>query len=89
MATNIPDASPDICFMRAVDMAELMRQKKLSAREVMQAHLKQISRVNSKVNAVVTLVAEEQLIAQAAAADESLGWPRENGSGRCTECRWA
>src|SRR5712692_5480007 len=57
-ATNIPDASPDICFMRAVDMAELMRQKKLSAREVMQAHLKQINRVNPKVNAVVTHVSE-------------------------------
>src|SRR5712691_2128056 len=71
-ATNIPDASPDICFMRAVDMAELMRQKKLSAREVMQAHLKQISRVNPLVNAVVTHVSEEQLMAQAAAADESL-----------------
>jgi len=67
-----PESSPDICFMRAVDMAKLIREKKLSAREVMQAHLKQISRVNSKVNAIVTLVAEEQLMAQAAAADESL-----------------
>src|SRR5229473_307047 len=71
-ATNIPDTSSDICFMRAVDIAELIRQKKLSAREVMQAHLKQISRVNAKVNAVVTHVPEEQLMAQAAAADESL-----------------
>jgi len=70
-ATNIPDTSSDICFMRAVDIAELIRQKKLSAREVMQAHLKQISRVNPKVNAVVTHVPEEQLMAQAAAADES------------------
>jgi amidase len=38
----------------------------------MQAHLKQISRVNSKVNAIVTLVPEDQLMAQALAADESL-----------------
>src|SRR5260221_378125 len=65
-------ASPDVCFLRAVDMAKAIREKKVSAREVMQAHLKQIGRVNSKVNAIVTLVAEEQLIAQAAAADESL-----------------
>src|ERR1700730_11787854 len=76
-ATPLPpktsDSSPDICFMRAVDMAKLIREKKLSAREVMQAHLKQIGRVNSKVNAIVTLVAEEQLMAQAAAADETLG----------------
>jgi amidase len=70
--TQAADSSPDICFMRAVDMAKLIREKKLSAREVMQAHLKQIGRVNSKVNAIVTLVPEEQLMAQAAAADESL-----------------
>ena len=71
-AANTPESSADICFLRAVDMAKLIREKKLSAREVMQAHLKQISRVNPKVNAVVTHVPEEQLMAQAAAADESL-----------------
>ena len=71
-SANVPESSPDICFLRAMDMADLLRQKKLSAREVMQAHLKQISRVNPKVNAVVTHVPEEQLMAQAAAADESL-----------------
>src|ERR1700726_99876 len=63
-----PESSADICFMRAVDMARLIREKKVSAREVMQAHLKQIGRVNSKVNAIVTLVPEEHLMAQAAAA---------------------
>src|SRR5258706_4359839 len=71
-AMDTPGTSPDICFLRAVDMAKAIREKKLSAREAMQAHLKQIGRVNSKVNAIVTLVAEEQLMAQAAAADESL-----------------
>ena len=58
-AMDAPGASSDICFLRAVDMAKAIREKKLSAREVMQAHLKQIGRVNSKVNAIVTLVAEE------------------------------
>jgi amidase len=72
MTATTPDASPDVCFLRALDLAKLIREKKLSAREVMQAHLKQIGRVNSKVNAIVTLVPEEQLLAQAAAADESL-----------------
>src|SRR5216684_1902219 len=61
----------EICFMSARQMADLIRQKKLSAREVMQAHLKQIERVNPKVNAIVTLVPEEQLMAQALAADEA------------------
>jgi amidase len=67
-----PSGESDICFMPARQMADLIRQKKLSAREVMQAHLKQINRVNTKVNAIVTLVPEEQLMAQAAAADEAL-----------------
>jgi amidase len=74
--TSLPaqnlDSSDDICFLRAVDMLALLRQKKLSAREVMQAHLKQIARVNPKVNAMVTLAAEDDLMAQAAKADESL-----------------
>jgi amidase len=62
----------DVCFMRARRMAELMRQKKLSSREVMHAHLKQIERVNPKVNAIVTLVPEEKLMAHAWAADEAI-----------------
>ncbi|HET8922283.1 MAG TPA: amidase [Candidatus Acidoferrum sp.] len=71
--THAPAASDsDICFMPARQMMDLVRQKKLSSREVMQAHLKQIGRVNPKVNAIVTLVPEEQLMAQASAADESL-----------------
>ena len=70
--TNIATADVDVCFMKVVDLASLLRTKKISAREVMQAHLKQISRINSKVNAFVTLVPEDQLMAQALAADESL-----------------
>ena len=69
MATS-PDAS--LCFMSAREMAEQIRQKKVSSREVMQAHVAQIKRVNPKVNAVITLVDEEKLMAQALAADESL-----------------
>jgi Asp-tRNA(Asn)/Glu-tRNA(Gln) amidotransferase A subunit family amidase len=69
---HTPSASDsDICFLPARQMADLIRQKKLSAREVMQAHLKQIERVNPKVNAIVTLVPEEQLMAQALSADEA------------------
>ncbi|HET9130306.1 MAG TPA: amidase family protein, partial [Terriglobia bacterium] len=50
-------------------MARLIRQKKLSSREALDAHLKQIERVNPKVNAIVTLAAE-QAAAAAAKADE-------------------
>src|SRR5262249_52946038 len=48
----------------------LIRKKKLSAREALTAHLQQIERVNPKVNAIVTLVADQAMEA-ARKADES------------------
>jgi len=50
-------------------MAELIRARKLSAREVMQAHLARIEHENPRVNAIVTLAAE-QAMADALLADE-------------------
>jgi len=47
-------------------MARLIRSSKLSSREALAAHLKQIERVNPKLNAIVTLVAEK---ARKSAAD--------------------
>ena len=67
----MPVSENEICFTRAKDLAAMIRDKRISSREVMQTHLKQIARVNSKVNAVVTLVPEDQLMAQALAADEA------------------
>src|SRR5256886_9673314 len=62
-------AGSSVCFMSTVEMARLIRTKKVSAREALAAHLKQIERVNPKVNAIVTLVPE--MAADAAAkADE-------------------
>jgi amidase len=62
-------ADSSICFMSAIEMAHLIRAKKLSSRETLAAHLKQIERANQKVNAIVTLVPE--MAADAAAkADE-------------------
>jgi amidase len=58
-----------VCFMSAIEMARLIRAKKLSAREALAAHLTQIERVNPKVNAIVTLV-PELASAAAAKADE-------------------
>jgi amidase len=58
-------ASPSLRFTSAVEMARLIRQRKLSAREALAEHLKQIERVNPRVNAIVTLVPD--LATQAAA----------------------
>jgi amidase len=60
-----------ICRLSASEMARLIRAKQLSARDVMQAHLSQIERINPTVNAIVTLVAD-QAMDRAALADESL-----------------
>ena len=57
--------------MTAVNLAARLRKKQVSAREVMTAHLAQIERVNPKVNAIVTLVAERAM-ADAARADEAI-----------------
>jgi amidase len=67
--TVAQSAASSVCFMSAVEMARLIRAKKLSAREALAAHLTQIERVNPKVNAIVTLVAE-MAAAAAAKADE-------------------
>lgn len=64
-------AGDDLCLLGALDLVSLMRRKQVSAREVMAAHLAQIERINPKVNAIVTLVAERAM-ADAARADEAL-----------------
>lgn len=64
-------AAPDLCFLNAVELARLIRSRKASAREVMEAHLRQIARVNPKVNAIVTLTAELAM-KKAREADEIL-----------------
>jgi amidase len=64
-----PANADELCDLSAIDLAALIRRKDVSAREVMTAHLARIDRVNPKVNAIVTLVADRAL-ADAARADE-------------------
>jgi amidase len=68
----------EICFLTATELARHIRAKDLSAREVMEAHLVQIDRVNPKVNAIVTLL-PERAMAQAKQADEALARGEEVG----------
>ncbi|MFN0160149.1 MAG: amidase [Burkholderiales bacterium] len=58
----------ELCFLPATEQAAMVRDKRISALELTQAHLAQIDRVNPKVNAIVTLDAEGAL-ARARAAD--------------------
>jgi amidase len=65
-------SSADLCFLTAVELARLIRDKAVSAVEVLDAHLAQIERVNPRVNAVVTLAAG-QARDSAKSADAALG----------------
>jgi len=67
----VPSSTPEICQLSAVEMARRIRAKQLSAREVLLAHLGQIERINPRVNAIVTLVADRAM-EQAKRADEAL-----------------
>jgi len=64
-------SSSELCFLTAAEIARRMRAKEVSAREVIEAHLAQIERVNPRVNAIVTLL-PERAIEQADAADAAL-----------------
>ena len=68
----------ELCFLPAIELAAMIRNRQVSAVEVMQAHLAQIERVNPKVNAIVTLDAEGAL-ARAKAMDEKQARGEELG----------
>jgi amidase len=71
-------SNSEICFMTATELAHRIHAKELSAKDVMEAHLAQIDRVNPTVNAIVTLLSE-QAMEQANAADEALARGEEIG----------
>ena len=65
-------------WLSATQMSKLLRTKQISARELLDLHLRQIERVNPKVNAIVTLVPEiaqqmAKLCDEAAAKGRFLG----------------
>ena len=61
----------ELCFLSARELANRIRGREISAREVVEAHLTQIEKINPKVTAIVTLVADRAL-KQADGADRTL-----------------
>ena len=61
--------SDELCFTPATTLAAMVRAKEVSARELLDAHLDRIQRVNPQVNAIVTLDADDAR-RRAEAADE-------------------
>ncbi len=68
----------DLCFLSATEQSGLIRSKKISASQLIRAHLDQIERLNPTLNAIVTLTAESamaeaEIADKKIAANESLG----------------
>ena len=64
----------DVCFLRAVDHAAMLRRREISARELLDAHLEQIERVDPELNAIVTFVPDvARKMAEAADATLAAG----------------
>ena len=61
----------DLCDQSLTKLVELIRKREVSAVEVVEAHLEQISRLNPALNAIVTL--NPQAIEQARSAEGHLG----------------
>ena len=59
-------------FTSARELARLIRERKVSAREVMSAHLDQIRRINPKINAIVAKLDDDRCLALADEADQRL-----------------
>jgi len=62
----------DLCFTSGRELAESIRARKISAREVMSAFLRQIARVNPKINAIVAKLDDDECLALADEADRRL-----------------
>jgi amidase len=60
----------DIAFLSATDLLELMREKKVSSRELLEGYLDRVERFNPAINAIVTLDAERAR-ERASTADEA------------------
>jgi amidase len=69
----------ELLRLSATEQAALIRQRKLSSLELMEAHLEQIAAVNPSINAAVEVFAE-QAIAQARAADQAMAREQPLGS---------
>src|SRR3970040_333721 len=62
----------ELCFTSGRELAESIRGRMVSAREVMSAFLRQIERVNPKINAIVAKLDDDNCLALADEADRRM-----------------
>jgi amidase len=67
----VTSTNDDLCFRSATELAAMLQGREISARELLDAHLDRIERLDPRVNAVVTLDADGARAA-ADAADAAL-----------------
>jgi amidase len=65
-------SSAELAFASALELSGRLRSRELSTRELMQATLARIARVNPRLNAIVAKLDDEQCLALADAADGRL-----------------
>src|SRR5688572_14609453 len=65
-------STTDLCFMSARELACLIAARRVSAHELMTAHLARIERINPKINAIVAKLDDDACLALADEADRRL-----------------
>jgi amidase len=65
-------ASSDLCYESGRELARLVRDRAISARELMAAYLARIERINPRINAVVAKLDDDRCLALAEEADQRL-----------------
>ncbi|RUV24941.1 amidase family protein, partial [Mesorhizobium sp. M5C.F.Ca.IN.020.32.2.1] len=75
----VPPAG-DICRLSAVDLADAIRRRQLSVREVVAAFLDRVDEVNPLVNAIVSLRERGDILREADRADSHLARGGDAGS---------
>lgn len=73
------DKTDDVLYMSATKLAQLIREKKISATEAVQAFIKRQESVNDRLNAVV-MNCYERALAEAKAADATLAKGESKGA---------
>jgi Asp-tRNA(Asn)/Glu-tRNA(Gln) amidotransferase A subunit family amidase len=78
LSKNMPDATDDIALMSAAEQSRLIRERKLSPVELLQASLSRIERWNPVLHAYITVLADSAL-AKARAAESEIAAGRWRG----------
>ncbi|MFO1268158.1 MAG: amidase [Rubrivivax sp.] len=82
------DRRDDITSLDAISLSRAIHARQVSCREVMQAYLARIHRLNPAANAIVNLVPDEVALAEADRCDSELAGPAGRNRGRWGSRGW-